>query len=207
MNKTPKNVIYSTTLSDKAYLVLGEVPVETGGTTGTTGATGITGATGATGTTGTTGATGETGETGATGATGPTGSAATAQNALFIASSTSVANNTTLQYTQSFINGSDISAPTNSTFLLATGHIYIISYILRTTSSVAGNITLTPRLNSSPNSNFSGKAVTGTLDANTSVSGMFLVDTTAGAITLDFLYIGSATGTSPDGSVSIIEVQ
>ncbi|WP_051387729.1 collagen-like protein [Peribacillus psychrosaccharolyticus] len=183
------------------------------GPTGATGDPGVTGPTGATGDSGVTGPTGSTGPTGVTGATGPTGptgatgAGATIQNGLFSVNVTSVANGTAISYSTTFINGTDISHPSNTTFVLATGHIYLVSYTFRATSSLIGNITVTPRFNTVFQSRFSGKSVTGTLDANVSVSGTFLANATAGAITLDFLYNGSATTTLSDGSVSIIEVQ
>ena len=83
----------------------------------------------------------------------------------------------------------------------------MVSYTFRGTSSLVGNITVTPRFNGINQSDFSGKSVTGTLDANVSVSGTFLANATAGSITLDFLYNGLVTATSSAGSVSIIEVQ
>lgn len=62
-----------------------------------------------------------------------------------------------------------------------------------------------PRLNFT-DSVFSSKTDT-TTDAETSVSGMFLVDTTSASITVEFEYRGSATISTFDGSVSIIEVK
>ena len=159
------------------------------------------------GPTGKTGITGQQGIQGITGTTGTTGTNVTIQNGLFNVSAPSVLNGTAISYATSFINGTNILHPTSTTFVLATGHIYLVSYTFRATSSVNGNVTVTPRLNTVFQSRFSGRSVTGTLDANVSVSGTFLVDATSTAITMDFLYNGSATTTLTDGSVSIIQIQ
>lgn len=144
---------------------------------------------------------------GATGPTGPTGALATNDNASFAVNAATLPANTAITFSSTFINGSNIASPTSSTFALAIGHVYEVSYIVKTTVALAGSISVTPRFNGTAQNNFSTTA-TATLTAlTTSVSGTFLVSAVAAAVTLDFLYAATLLASSPSGSVSIVMVQ
>lgn len=175
------------------------------GATGPTGATGIDGSDGSTGPTGATGNSGAIGAIGPTGATGVTGATATQQNGLFTVNAASLANGQVIPYTTVFLYGTSITTPSSSSWQLAGGHVYSVTYILKCNVTLAGSIGVTPRINGANQNNYSSSA-SGTLTfANPSVAGTFLVDTTSsGAATLDFVYTASILTNIPTGAFTIV---
>lgn len=175
------------------------------GAAGATGATGPTGATGVAGTAGINGVTGAAGITGATGGTGPTGPTPTQNNARYNVSSGSLTNNTAIAFSLGFNNGTDITAPNSTSFQLAAGHVYQISYVLSATVALAGFIGVMPRLNAVNQSSLSITAASTLGYLTPGVSASFQI-TTSAATTLDFLFIASLTATSPQGTIAIVEL-
>lgn len=175
------------------------------GANGATGPTGAVGATGPTGTAGTNGNTGATGAAGATGATGATGPSPTQTNARYTVTSSSLTNNAAIAFGVVFNNGTNITAPTTTTFQLAAGHVYSVSYIVNATVALAGFIGVTPQVNGAAQADFVTNS-TSTLSAtNPGVSGTFLINATA-ATTLSFLFNASLTAAAPHGAVSIVQL-
>lgn len=187
------------------------------GPAGATGATGVAGATGSTGPTGLAGATGATGQNGATGAngstgpTGPTGAAgvaATTDNAQLLVNASSLSSNSLITFSTNFVNGSTITVASTTATTLASGHVYMVSYLVKVTVTLAGAVTVTPQLNGTSQNNYSASAVAVVTSPTVSVSGTFLVNTLAtSSASLTFLYNTTLLANNPTGVVTITRIQ
>lgn len=133
--------------------------------------------------------------------------APTNQNAQYLVSSIQLTNGSQINYLKQFNNSTNITAPTTSTFLLAAGHIYSVSYNLRVNITTNGNMSVSPRINTVAFGDYISATVTNATTSQASVGTTFFIDTTGGAVTLDFRYSGSATATSTVGSVSIVQLK
>jgi len=106
-------------------------------------------------------------------------------------------------------NRTDIIFPTNTTIMLATPRVYLVSYILSADLAVNSQMTIIPRINAVEQPGFSFTSETASSFTEASASGTFLLNTIlfSTPVTLDFLYTGSVTALAPSGTFSIVEIQ
>ncbi|MFQ8599734.1 MAG: hypothetical protein ACLSAP_03510 [Oscillospiraceae bacterium] len=145
---------------------------------------------------------------GPTGPTGPAGAAATAAYGQFLVSTAAAAPATALNITADIVrsDNGEITAQSPTVVNLAQGYVYQVSYHVLATIPADSYLEIAPEINGAANQNYTARAVSSAANAQVGVSGSFLVDARTAAVTLSFVYNGTAATTATSGTVSIVKI-